>query len=263
MTKFITKKPSYKNDIYIKKFFNNLKINELKGSKDISLPIIKKKIEKKAYGPNLLDLYMLYNIILLNKRTTVLEFGSGWSSLIISHALKNLRKKYFKKIEKLRRSNPFELFILENENKFLKLTKKRLGNIKSIKIHFSLSDVVMTNYNNKFATEYKKLPLCNPDFIYLDGPDQFKVKKTINNFTTAHQDMMPMVCDILKMEYFLLPGTIMLVDGRGANASFLKNNFQRNWKYEYFKFSDQHLFTLIDKPIGPINKKLIQFYNSK
>ena len=262
MTKFLPKIPSFKNIKYIKSFFNDLKINELNSSKNISSPNIKKNIQKKTYGPNLVDLYMLYNIILSNKRTTVLEFGSGWSSLIISHALKNLKNKYSKEIEKLRRLNPFELFILENENKFLKLTKKKLSNMKEIKIHFTLSEVMMTNYNNKFATEYKKLPLCNPDFIYLDGPDQFKVKKPINNFTTAHQDMMPMVCDILKMEYFLLPGTMVLVDGRGANASFLKNNFQRNWKYEYFKFSDQHLFTLIDKSIGPINKKLIQFYNN-
>ena len=120
----------------------------------------------------------------------------------------------------------------------------------------------MTTYNNKFATEYKKLPLCNPDFIYLDGPDQFKINKLNNNFTTAHQDMMPMVCDILKMEYFLIPGTMILVDGRGANASFLKNNFQRKWDYKYLIKSDQHLFVLNDKPLGPMNKKLIKFYKT-
>ena len=34
----------------------------------------------------------------------------------------------------------------------------------------------MTNYNGKLATKYSNLPMCNPDFIYLDGPDQFKVK---------------------------------------------------------------------------------------
>ena len=33
----------------------------------------------------------------------------------------------------------------------------------------------MAFYNNRFCTEYSKLPLINPDFIYLDGPDQFKI----------------------------------------------------------------------------------------
>ena len=51
----------------------------------------------------------------------------------------------------------------------------------------------MTTFKDQFATQYKKLPLCNPDFIYLDGPDQFNIKKRINNFTTVHKDMMPMV----------------------------------------------------------------------
>ena len=72
-----------------------------------------------------------------------------------------------------------------------------------------------------------------------------------------------MASDILKIEYFLIPGTIILVDGRGANVNFLKNNFQRNWKYVRLDKTDQHMFVLIDKPLGNINKNQIKFYNSK
>ena len=63
-----------------------------------------------------------------------------------------------------------------------------------------------------------KITFVQSDFIYLDGPDQFKVKKDINNISTRHKDMMPMVCDILKFENFYSPGTILLC-GRGANGS--------------------------------------------
>ena len=59
----------------------------------------------------------------------------------------------------------------------------------------------MTTFNDRICTQYKKLPLCNPDFIYLDS-DQFNVKNNINGISTRHKDMMPMVCDVLKMEYF-------------------------------------------------------------
>ena len=69
------------------------------------------------YPPMLEDLYRLYQFIVLNKRTTILEFGSGWSSLIFNLALSENKKKYFSQIKNLRRNNPFELFILENQKK--------------------------------------------------------------------------------------------------------------------------------------------------
>ena len=66
-------------------------------------------ITKNVYKPELYDLYRISELIRLNKRTTVLEFGSGWSSLIISIALMNNKKKYSNDIKKLRRNNPFEM----------------------------------------------------------------------------------------------------------------------------------------------------------
>ena len=42
-----------------------------------------------------------------------------------------------------------------------------------------------------------------------------------------------MVSDILFLNNFLVPGTIIMIDGRGANADF-KNNFTRKWIYKYF-----------------------------
>ena len=74
-------------------------------------------------------------------------------------------------------------------------------------------------------------PRVNPDFIYMDGPDQFNIKGKVNNITIADYEMMPMNSDILSFENFLTPGTIILFDGRTANARFLKSNFQRKWKY--------------------------------
>ena len=37
----------------------------------------------------------------------------------------------------------------------------------------------MTKYNNRIASEYINLPLCNPDFVYIDGPDQFNIKEKL------------------------------------------------------------------------------------
>lgn len=220
------------------------------------------------FKPDINDLYRLYQLVVLNKRTTILEFGSGWSSLVFALALFELRKKFKYEVLNLRRNNPFELFILENDKKFLDISKKRIENysrlIKNKKnIHYCYSPVSMTNYNGNIATEYNKLPMCNPDFIYLDGPDQFNIKGNINNFSTRHNDMMPMVCDILKIEYFLTPGTIIVVDGRSANSKFLKDNFKRNWIYKNEKKFDQHIFILNDPVLGKYNKRQLEFYNKK
>ena len=195
-----------------------------------------------------------------------MEFGSGWSSLVMAHALMINRQKFFKNIGNLRKKNIFELYSIENEKKYLRITKSR--NIKYLKefkknINYHFSNCKMTKFNGRFCTEYEKLPLINPDLIYLDGPDQFKIKNKINNFTINHEDMMPMVSDILKIENFLIPGTAIIVDGRSANCSFLKNNFQRSWIFKNFKNDDRTLIYLDDASLGRINDELIRFYKSK
>jgi len=69
-----------------------------------------------------------------------------------------------------------------------------------------------------------------------------------------------MSADILKIEFFLNPGTIMLVDGRGLNCNFLKKYLKRNWSYKYIKFSDQHIFTLNQDIKGVHSQKLFDFF---
>ena len=266
---FKLKKPNSKNSKFIENFFIKKGLRTLVDLSKKKRPLVNQMKSNDAYIPELDDLYNLYQYVLLNKRTTILEFGSGWSTLIFSLALKELKNKYSKDIKNLRRNNPFELFVLENENKFLNITKDRilrfnnLAKFKNpIKIRFFLSEVEMTTFNDKICTQYKKMPLCNPDFIYLDGPDQFNVKKDINRISTRHPDMMPMVCDILKFEYFYTPGTIIICDGRAANAKFLKDNFRRKWKYFNDQKADQHIFYLNDPILGKYNKLQNNFYNN-
>ena len=262
--------PVIKNINQIKKFFRTKKLNYLIQQSELKNqpnPLLKKT--KVPYKPELFDLYMLYQYVTLNKRTTILEFGSGWSSLIFVKALNELKKKFSKNVKKLRRRNPFELFILENEKKFLLTTQKRIkkhylkDKSNLVKIHYNYSEVYMSEFQNRIVTKYKKIPLCNPDFIYLDGPDQSNIIGNVSGINIKHTDFMPMVSDILKIEYFLLPGTIIVVDGRGANAIFLKDHLRRKWKYTYKKKLDQHIFLLADKPIGKFNEKQLNFYNKK
>ena len=252
----------------IKKFFISLGLIEMvKESISPELKVNEMRVNN-PYKPDLRDLYRLYFFIIYNKRTTVMEFGSGWSSLVMALALSELKKKYSKDISKLRRNNPFELFILENEKKYLEISKKKLKKFNSknkikTKINFDLSKVKMTRFNGHICTEYEKLPMCNPDFIYLDGPNPFNTDGKINNISTKHKDMMPMICDILKFEFFYTPGTIIVTDGRSANAIFLKLNFKRKWLHKHDVKHDQHIFYLDDPCLGRYNKLQLDFYKNE
>ena len=257
------KEPKKINKNKLHDFFKSKKLDDIYKLRNLPDESVNSLHVNKPYKPELDDLYRLYELIKINKRTTVLEFGCGWSSLVISLALSELKKKH--QIQNLRRNNPFELFIVDNEKKYLKLTKtKILKNKKKLNLtninHFIYSEVNMTLFKGVISTEYKKLPICSPDFIYLDGPDQFKIKGNVNGINLNHNDMMPIACDLIKIEYLLTPGTMIVVDGRTANARFLKDHFRRKWYYRYYEKYDQHIFYLNEKPLGKFNKNQLEFY---
>ncbi|MBT7753088.1 MAG: hypothetical protein HN733_01365 [Gammaproteobacteria bacterium] len=227
------------------------------------VPSINEVAIDEPYRPELLDLYRLHSFIILNKRLTVLEFGSGWSSLVMADALKKNRHKYIDNIENLRKANLFELHAVDNEEHYLNISEERLNKEGFSNYSFLYSKVFMTEYNGKICTRYKELPFVNPDFIYLDGPDQFNhIEGTISGLSTAHNDFMPMPMDLILIEHFLTPGTIIIADGRTANVRFLLSNFQRNWNHQHDYEVDQHILFLDEEPLGVYNNNQLEFYNS-
>jgi hypothetical protein len=225
-----------------------LKVNELK------------KI--KPYKPELIDLYNLYQLIIKNKRITSLEFGCGWSSLIIALALRENKERYSEQVKNLRRNNAFQNYAVDNEKKYLKISKNRIKKfdptlLKDNFFLFSMAQIVKNDF--RYVTEFRELPNINPDFIYLDGPDQFKIVSSYK-FNIDHKDFAPMSADILKIEFFLNPGTIILIDGRGLNSNFLRKYLKRKWHYKYYKFSDQHVFTLHKDIKGKHSERLFNFF---
>lgn len=212
---------------------------------------------KEAFPPELDDLTRLHYLIISRKVTTILEFGIGKSTLIFNDAITKNKKKYKNWVNiNLRRGNPFECHSVDNYLVWIKKLRSN-NNLTNVKLHYS--NLEMGTFNDRACTFYKKLPNVCPDLIYLDGPAQFLVKGSIRGISTNHQDRLPMAGDILVLEHFFLPGTLLVVDGRTANARFLKTNLQRDWIYCYDKSADQHYFELSEDPLGVYNKKQIDF----
>ena len=215
------------------------------------------KDNKIPYPSEYDDLIRLHYLIISRKVTTILEFGVGKSTIVFDNALRNnkiLHEDFCKK--KLRRGNLFECHTIDNNIDWINSVKKKYET-KQVTYHHS--DCIVSEFNNRICTYYEKIPNICPDLIYLDAPDQFSTKGNIRGISTSHIDRLPMSGDILSFEYFLLPGTLIVVDGRTSNAIFLKNNLQRDWKYYYNEIYDQHFFELNEKYLGPYNKRQLDF----
>jgi len=218
------------------------------------------KNHKETYPPDWNDLIRLHNIIISRKVTTILEFGVGYSTLICAHALNYNKQKHKKFVfDNIRRSTVFEIHSVDASHNWIDTTRSKMDKNLRGTTKFLCSEVVMSDWQGKICTYYKNLPNICPDFIYLDAPYQFNVSGNIRNISTAHSDRLPMSADILAIEHFLLPGTFILVDGRTANARFLKTNLQRNWKYIHDLDEDIHCFELIETPLGKYNKTHIDW----
>jgi len=206
------------------------------------------------------DLVRMHRLIRTRKVTTILEFGCGYSTAVFADAIEKNRLEFGEFVTaNLRRSNAFEVHSVDDMSKYMRIAKKRLPMHLKSRVHFTQADVVMTTFAGRICTEYSSLPNICPDFIYLDAPSQDSAIGQISGISTRHPDRLPMSCDLLKIEHFLLPGTIILVDGRSANARFLCTNFQRNWKYQHDVVNDAHVFELSEEPLGRYNKAQIEF----
>jgi len=215
------------------------------------------------YQPVFGDLCRLHYIILSNKMINVLEFGSGFSSVVIAHALMILKNEFLGWAEdNLRSKNPFKLFSVDENEYFSNLTTKRLGDDLQEYATISSSSVSLKTHDMRYCTVYDINPNVSPDFILLDGPDQYAVKDSINGFHISDPARMPMSADILGFEFFLNPGTLILVDGRTANVRFLQKYLKRNWVHSHDVDGDVHYLLLEEEPFGLYNKCIMDFKNN-
>lgn len=216
--------------------------------------------EKKPYGPKWGDLCRLHWLQMSRKGINVLEFGSGYSTAVFGEGARLLSEHFGDSLAgKLRSENPFHVYSIEEEQRFMEITQARLGKNLSKYVTLSRSSVELILFEGRIATIYSKIPNVNPDIIYLDGPSQYATTQTINGFSLCSPTRMPMSADILRIEFFLEPGTLIIVDGRTANARFLKAFLKRNWLYYHDVAGDVHYFELHELPLGYYNERKIEF----
>jgi len=211
----------------------------------------------EALSPELDDLGRLHWLVNTRHVTTILEFGLGKSTIVFNDAIsKNMLADQHLIQGRLRRNNQYECHSVDNYQQWIDEVKSK-NTLDTVRYH--KSELVIGEFQGRVCTYYDPLPNLCPDLIYLDGPDNFSPVGSVRGITTNHKDRMPMSAGILSIEHFLTPGTLIVTDGRTANARFLKSNLQRDWFYCHDQESDQHYFELVEEPLGIYNKRQIDF----
>jgi hypothetical protein len=211
------------------------------------------------------DLVRLHKLVRERKVFTILEYGLGYSTMIMADALyKN--KLEFESCEDsiksiIRCNNMFELHTVDNDRYWISHLRKRIEQFTNIHniIHIHYSTCTTGTFNSRICHFYDQHPNIVPDFIYVDGPAACSVKGHYNGIDFTCLDRTVMSGDLLVQEPTFIPGLFIIIDGRTNNAYFLKNNLQRKYDYNYNLENDVHTFELQDKPLGKHNIAKLEY----
>ena len=208
------------------------------------------------------DLARLHRLIRKRKAFTVLEFGSGLSTIVMADALSKNKAEFLALNRKpeLRNRFMFQIFSVESDKQWIEHSQSNFPKHLLEHVNFHYSEIKIDTFNGRICHFYDNLPDIVPDFIYLDGPNPKDVKGNVNGMTFQCDERTVMAADLLLMESILLPGTFILVDGRTNNARFLKNNFQRNFEMSWDKDDDITSFELKEERLGKYNILGSDFY---
>lgn len=196
---------------------------------------------KTTIPPDIMDLERLYYLLTTwhCPIRTVLEFGSGWSTLVILAALES--------------QGSCTLHTVEAESPWMDNTGRMLEPLPlADATHiWHRCGVFATKYAGEVCHLYGRLPNTVPDFIYLDGPDPQSVQGSVRGLSwgSCHRRP-PVAADPLLYESTMLPGSRILVDGRTTNARFLRRNLKRDWRMDWYREDDVTLFTLDEERLS-------------
>ncbi len=167
--------------------------------------------------PVVRDLALLHRVVERKKPKVVLEFGIGFSTVVIAHALSARQKGSTTELPKL--------VCVDTSPEWIENARKKIPENLLPLVEIVHSDAEVLEINGQFCHAFKELPNIRPDLIYLDGPDPRAVQGTLRGLSFTMDDgttRPPISADMLFYESTLRRGSIVVIDGRFSNVWFLK-----------------------------------------
>lgn len=207
------------------------------------------------FHPEPEDLVRLHKLVRKRKNFTILEFGLGYSTIVMADALRK-NKEEWQSLDpepEIRNRFMFQLFSVDASKRWIEHTRSNFPRSLEGFVHFLHSEVSIGLFNGQICHYYDNIPDIVPDFIYLDGPSPKDVKGNINGLSFQCDERTVMSGDLLRMEPIFLPGTFIVVDGRTNNVRFLERNFSRKYKINWDREGDVTTMELDEERLGPYN----------
>jgi hypothetical protein len=206
------------------------------------------------YGPEFDDLHHLYAHVRRTAAVSVMEIGSGWSTLVLALALHENAASFGDSYD-VRHPNPFRLLSVDASAEYSRLSFERLPAELAAHVDAHVSSARLVEFDGRLASLFDELPMFVADLIYLDGPEPSQVSGVIDGLELTDPHGLPMSADLLRLEPMLWPGTHVIVDGRTANARFLAAHLRRDWQHLRDPYGERTTFFLDETPYGEISER--------
>ena len=185
-----------------------------------------------ASGHKIADSLRLFREIKNNKFKTVVEFGSGLSTLSMAKAMQ---------------SNAIDgmIYSVESDERWADVVRANAARSGLEKyINISVSKPELIEMDGRPVASFPVLPDVSPNLLYLDGPDPAHVGGDINGITMKGLRYI-VLCDPLRYEWSMYGGSKIIIDGRLHNALFLRTKFNRRWRMQRNPIKNTSTFTLL------------------
>lgn len=206
----------------------------------------------KPIPPAVTDLVRLHRLVRMRRCAGILEFGVGYSTVVLADALqRNHADDALAPADPpLRRAHAFESFSVDANKAWLATIQRGLPSHlrKRVQLHYSTTST--TTFSGRVCHVYDRLPDVTPDLIYVDGPDPSDVAGSVHGISFRSPGRVPLAADLLLLEPLMLPRTLILFDGRVANARFVAKNLQRDWEVRSDRDADVTCLELMEEPLG-------------
>lgn len=213
-----------------------------------------------ALQPDFDDLARLHRLVRARRAFTVLEFGVGYSTLVIADALAKNRDDFIRATPDFDApADAFRVFSVDTEAVWIERTQQRLPDTLRPHAVLCRSPARAGTFAGRICHFYDTVPDVEPDFVYLDGPDPRAVAGSVNGVGFAGHGRTPLAADLLRLEPLFVPGLMILVDGRVNNARFLRRNFQRDYATHEDPRGRFTTFELVEPPLGGRNRRRLGY----
>jgi hypothetical protein len=165
-----------------------------------------RKVPANAIPPDWCDLRFLYEQTLARKPRSVVEFGSGCSTVVIAQALVGNGRGH--------------LYSIESDEHWAEVTASYLASEHRQVCSIHHCPIIEENGPRGAALRYTSVPKVEADFVYVDGPEL--------------SEAYPVSSDPLDMQ--LSANCFVVIDGRKPTFNFLRRNLGPEWSAHWNPF---------------------------